>query len=138
MEIVDGDGRGIRMNRGDGIGRVGETETDQTVGFLNLCDGLAHQETAVLTGMKERGRWRSGIGEGIMNYTVGIGIGIGRMLQTDAAPIGSIDVLGAIKALIIVEVETVGMEIVEAMMTGGIIDRRTTPGIFVVVDMRDQ
>ena len=38
-----------------------------------------------------------------MNYTVGIGIGIGRMLQTDAAPIGSIDVLGAIKALIIVK-----------------------------------
>ena len=52
LEIVDGDGRSVRMNWNNGIGRVGEMKTDQTIVFLNLRDGLTHEETAISTGVE--------------------------------------------------------------------------------------
>ena len=69
LEVVDSDGCGIGRHRNDGIGRVGEMETDQTVGLLNLRDGLAHEKAAIGTGMEERSRWRSGIGKGVMHHS---------------------------------------------------------------------
>ena len=47
LEVVDGNGDGIGRKGGDGIGPVGELETDETVVLLNLCDGLSHQFAAI-------------------------------------------------------------------------------------------
>ena len=71
-----------------------------------------------------------------MDNSFAVGIRIGRMLQADAATVGGIDILKAIKTFVIVEVVVIGMKILIAVMRGIVVD--INPDIGIVVDMRHQ
>ena len=138
LEVVDGHGEDVRRNRDDGIGGVGEMETDVTIRFADLRDGLTHKETAIATGMIQGSCRCSGIRKGIMNHPLTICIGIGRVLQADGTPIFVVFILRSVEIFVIVEVETIGMEEIVTMVIDDAIDIIPDPGSIIIVNMCHQ
>lgn len=68
LQIVDGHGRVVCRKSRDGIGRVREMETDKSIRFPNLRDGLTHEKTAITTGIIDRGRWCGSVSKGVMYH----------------------------------------------------------------------